>query len=433
MTRTSDLNQKRSTSPRADDKNQWPPVAAGITLLLGALLFSLGNCGLLNSSASTAARSQPDHQNKPTPVRIAHAETRVLTKTMNRTGEVKAEKRAILKSRAGGTVTSVHVDLGDRVKAGQLLVRIDPGVLTAELRKNEAQIAVMESRSEKAQILALHHHEEFERRSRLHAEAALSATELAQAKIAADSAQADANLLVAEMQQINAELEAVRLRLADTEVRAPFAGKIAARTVDPGTTVSIGEVLLSLVSEGGERISFSIPESDVHLVRSGQKASVSAAGSFYQANIERIGVTLDPESRSLPVVAKITDETEHVGGGAVTDGARIMGDALENGQYTPLSGADTAPGLLPGMFVELSVLTESPPEAKIVPAAALFGKGAEQSVYVVDGEKRARATPVKLVFQEGEFAAVMGLTTERPIVVSGVDNLRDGQSVEAVP
>lgn len=434
MTSTSKTqDQDKRAAGDAPAQRQWPPIAAGLTLLVGAFLFSLGNCGLLRSGDAAPTRTGAGPSDAPVPVRVAQIKTDTLQKTITRTGEVRAAKHAVLKSRAAGTVASVQVDLGDSVQSGQLLVRIDPGVLGAELREQEAAMVVLNSRLQKANLLALHHISEFERRSRLHAEAALSASELAQAKITADTAQADAKLIEAEIERAKAQLDAIRLRIADTEVRAPFAGKIAERTVDPGTTVSNGDVLLSLVSTGGERVAFSVAESDVHLVRVGQDARVAAAGRTHHAKVERIGATLQPENRSLLVLAILTGETEKTLADKAASDAPAQVKATETPAAAIIAEAGSAPALLPGMFVEVTLQTQSPPEAVIVPVAALFGKGLEQSVFWVDAENRAHSAAVKLVFQEGEYAAVIGLNAERPVVIAGLDKLKDGQSVEAIP
>lgn len=434
MTQTSEPSPPQAeNSETLGTPNQWPPVAAGVVLLLGAFLFSMGNCGLLASAKESSSKKGEKPQESVVAVRIAQAEARVLAKTLTRAGEVKAERNAILKARVSGTLSAVLVDLGDRVQKGQILVRIDPGSLTAELRKNEAQMAVMESRSLKAQLLAAHHAAEYERRTRLHQEAALSASELAQAKITADTAQADAALILAEMRRTKAELEDIRIRLADTEVRAPFAGKVASRLVDTGTTVSSGEILLSLVSEGEERISFSLPESDVHWVKPGQTAAVIAAGRSYRAEVKRIGASLQPENRSLPVIAHLVEPTLEPASSPMSREHQAQAAASEREAQSPLAHFGDAPKILPGMFVEVILQTQSPPEATIIPVAALWGSGAEQSVYLVDDDKRVRASTVQILFKEGEYAAVMGVKAEQSVVVAGLDNLRDGQRVEAIP
>lgn len=434
MTTTSKSSETRDedTAPNRA-QNQWPPIAAGAVLLLGAFFFSLGNCGLFSSANPTSARPGANKKDAPVAVRIASAEARVLTKTLTRTGEVRAERNAILKARVGGTLSAVLVDLGERVQKGQVLVRIDPGTLGAELRKNEAQMAVMESRAQKAQLLAAHYAAEYERRTRLHKEAALSASELAQAKITADTAQADAKLNLAEMRRTQAELEAIRIRLAETEVRAPFAGRVAARAVDPGTTVANGEMLLSLVSEGEERIVFSLPESDVHWVKPGQSATVSVAGQKYPAAVKRIGASLQSDNRSLPVIAHLVDPKSAMPAQQTSPQTRTQKEASESVNQNELALSNLAPSILPGMFVEVTLQAESPPEATIIPVAALSGSGSEQSVYRVADDQRVTSRPVQLIFQEGEYAAVLGLKADEPIVVAGVDNLRDGQKVEAIP
>ena len=434
MTNTSQPSATREeTKDPPGAPASWPPIAAGIVLLLGAFLFSLGNCGLFADEKPSSSKRGMNKQDTPVSVRIAPAEGRVLTKTLTRTGEVKAERNAVLKARVGGTLAAVLVDLGDRVKKGQLLVRIEPGSLEAELRKQSAQVAVVESRVKKAKLLAAHHASEYERRMRLHQEAALSASELAQAKITADTAEADATLIVAEMRRVKAELESIRIRLADTEIRAPFSGRVASRAVDPGTTVTLGETLLSLVSEGSERITFSLPESDVHWVKPGQAAKVSVAGRAYPAQVKRVGASLLTDNRSLPVIAHLVEgplvaEPDEISDDTVAQ--KVAGERL--GQQE-LSSSGPAPKILPGMFVEVTLQTKSPPEATIVPVSALLGNGTEPSVYSVDGEQRVRTNAVQLVFKEGEYAAVLGLKADQPIVVAGGDSLRDGQKVEAIP
>lgn len=425
MSETPDSGREPTPSPpRTPDapRSATAPLIAGAVLLVGAGVMSVG---MLSGGGAKAPGGPGGHGGRggpgmgPVPVRVAEVQGGELLKERRVPGELAAEDRAALRSRVSGQVVRIHRELGDTVEAGELLVTLDASTLPAELRRAEAQARAAAARAERAKLVEAQARRDLERRQALRKEGAVSAAELEQVKTSADAAEADARLAEAEMQRAAAEEEALRVRLAETRVRAPFAGRVAAVHVDAGTTVSPGELLVELVSTGPLLVRFSVPEGDAGAMRVGQRVKLRTAGLEHDAEVLRVGAALDPVSRALPV-----------------EGRLIVAERAAAAVTTAKEGApEERPAeerrLLPGMFVEVVVATEAPPEAAVIPLEALIGQGARRTAFVV-GEGKARAVEVHVLLDDGERAAVAGLDRGVRVVVAGADLLKDGQAVEAV-
>lgn len=384
------------------------PIVAGVVLLAGALLLSFGvlsggGGGGPAGGGGPGFGGAPGGPAQVVPVRLATVEKGELSRERRLPGEIVAERRAALHAEVGGQVNTLPKRLGEPVKQGELLVTLDAGALPAEVRRAEASAEVARARADRARIVLEQRQRDVERRVGLAKEGAVSASELDATRTELKTAEVDLALAEAEARRADAETEALRVRLAQTRVRAPFDGTIAAVHVDPGTIVSAGRLLVEVVSQGAPLVRFSIGEGDAAALERGEKVRLKTALAEHEAEVIRIGSAVDPESRTLPVEARLL---------------------VPEGQAVP-------PDALPGMFVEVSLEANAPPESLVVPLTALAGKGAQRTAFVDDGGV-ARARAVRVLLDDGKHAAVSGLSAGERVVVVGADTLRDGQKIEAV-
>jgi len=226
------------------------------------------------------------------PVLVTPVELRELVERIEATGELIAKAKASLAAQVDGQVTEVAVDDGSPVVVGQVLLRIDPERRDLEHRNREA--GVVEARAQ------LHERErEAERVRRLSRENAVSQSQL-------DEAQTNLELARARLAGAEAQLGLARRALADSDVKAPFAGLIARRYVSEGEFVRPGQKLFDVVVLDPVEVEFHLAEVDSGRVEVGDSVDVRVAphpDEVFRAEVTSVSPTIDPATRTLRVKA----------------------------------------------------------------------------------------------------------------------------------
>jgi HlyD family secretion protein len=347
------------------------------------------------------------------------------------TGRLAAHRNSDLGFEVGGVLAERLVEEGDRVAAGQLLARLDPSEIAAQVAAAEAGAAVAERELERVRRPALA--EDLERaRATLAAAQASSAqaqldaerlvkigdigapaerdaaaTRLEQARAgvrqaAADLARLQRQPLAEEVALAAAQLDAERAALlharaqaARRELHAPFAGVVLARFADPGVAMPVGSPVLRLAEAGRPEILVDTDEGNLGRLASGQPATVTAQGfpgRSFAATLERIGPGVDSKRGVVPLRLLAKE---------VPDWARI------------------------DMTVDVSIETARLPAALTVPPTAVVERaGAAWVVEAVDGMARHR--PVQVRGRGRDGLAVDGLDAGTLVALSAA-GLQDGQ------
>src|SRR5437588_2478627 len=218
-----------------------------VTATLAALAaLSLGVIGLRNS---TAGQAGPNAAPAAVPVSVAAVVEKDITLWDEFSGRLEAVERVDVRSRVAGAVQSVHFAEGALVKAGDLLLTIDPAPYAAEADRAQAQGVA-------AQARLAHATSESERARRLWEESAIAQRELDERTNG--RREAEANLRAAE-----AGLTMARLNLGYTQVRAPVSGRVGRLEITVGNLVAAGPgapVLTTLVSVNPIYASFDADE-----------------------------------------------------------------------------------------------------------------------------------------------------------------------------
>lgn len=191
----------------------------------------------------------------------------------------------------GIPVTSIHVEVGDRVAAGQLLARLED----ADARLD---VAAAEPKAETAAS-------NLRRVEELRTSGAVSEAELEDAQFESRTAQA--------------ELEKARLNLSRTEIRAPFAGVVSRRYVRVGDVVDDKTPLFRVTALAPLRARLLVPESDVAFFTVGAPVAISAAdGTSGTARVIIVGPTIDPGSGTREVIVELSRVGDFRPGASVT-------------------------------------------------------------------------------------------------------------------
>ncbi|NJD88989.1 MAG: efflux RND transporter periplasmic adaptor subunit [Betaproteobacteria bacterium] len=376
-------------------------LATAIGLLFGSTALVAGVLALRDSNAASQA-AEP----KPTPVMVAPVVNTEVATWDEFSGRLEAVERVDVRSRVAGAVQSVHFREGSLVKAGDLLVTIDPAPYAAEADRAQAQVAAARARAQYTQG-------EFERAQRLYEQRAVAQRELDQRANARDEAQA--NLRAAE-----ATLQSARLNLAYTQVRAPVAGRVGKLEVTVGNLVPAGPgapALTTLVSVDPIYASF---DADEQSVLRALRDTAGAASS--PSRLGAIPVLMDAgHGGEAPRKGRLQLVDNQVNAKSGTVRVRAV---FENPDGT----------LMPGQFAEVRLGRAKPTPALLVNERAVGTDQNKKFVLVVGADNKAAYREVSLgASVDGLRIVTRGLEAGERIVVNGLQRVRPGSLVSPVP
>jgi RND family efflux transporter MFP subunit len=285
----------------------------------------------------------------------------------------------------GGEVTRVLVQPGDWVRAGQVLATIERSVQSQQSAALSAQINVARANARLAE-------QELARAQQLVGRGFISKADVDRKLATRD--QANAQVRVAEAQYRESLARTGRL-----DIRAPAAGLVLTRTVEPGQVVGAGTGTLFRLAKGGEmELRAQLSETDLAAVHVGATATVTPVGSSQSFNgqVWQVSPVIDPQTR--------------------------QGIARVALSYSP--------ALRPGGFAQAEIVTGEV-NAPVLPESAVLSDQNGNFVYVVDPDNKAQRRAVKTgqVSEKG-IAIVSGLTGNEKVVLSAGAFLNPGQVVK---
>jgi membrane fusion protein (multidrug efflux system) len=345
-------------------RREWLAAAAVLSLVAGGCTHEADRA---EATANTAA--------DPIAVAVAPATIETVERTVDLVGAFYANEEVKIAAQIEARVAAFGPDVGDRVKEGDVLVRLDDADLQASLREIQARLSKAHADNTRAQVLRT--------------QGIMSAEE-------AEKIRTEASVL-------EAQLDVVKVKIDRTVIRAPFTGAIAARTTSVGAVVQSGETLYELVQDDPLKFRTPIPERFAGLVQVGQEIRLTVdayPGRVFTGKITRITPTSAIANRSLTIEA-----------------------VVPNGDHA----------LLPGFFSKGQLVHDPQGEATFVPAAALTTFAGVTKLFVVVGgkvEERIVQTGVAL----GDRREVAdGVKAGEQVVTSNLDKLEQGTLVTVAP
>ena len=375
-----------------------------------------GSAVLLAAGAATGAvlyTSAPGHSEGATPmlppapaVSVVTIEPRHATVWDEFSGRLEAVERVDVRSRVAGTVQQVHFREGALVDKGALLVTIDPAPYAAEVDRLDAQVAAAEAR-------VVFTRTEVDRGRRLLNTSALSERDVDQRTNAFN--EADATLRAAK-----AALQAARLNLAYTEVRAPVAGRVGRLEITVGNLVAAGPgapVLTTLVSVDPIYASFNADETTVSRILAALSPAANAAAEVGATVVEMS----NPASNRSWSHGKLQLIDNQVNAASGTVRLRAV-------------FANSDGRLIPGQFVRVRMAQPSNAPVVAVSERAIGTDQSKRFVIVVGGDNKAAYREVTLgAMADGQRIVTSGLDAGERIVVSGLQRIRPGAAVSPEP
>ncbi|MEW6543486.1 MAG: efflux RND transporter periplasmic adaptor subunit [Nitrospirota bacterium] len=327
------------------------------------------------------------------------------------TADIQPFQQVNVFSRVDGYIAKLHVDKGDFVKANQLLVEIDHTDYVHAVNRAKANLAAARADVLRQEANIRNAKLTLSRFEKLIKDQFVSQQDLDNAQVNYDTAVAQIESLKAQVKQMEVALQQAETNLSYSYIRAPFAGYIAERNLDPGAYVTGSTASTSTMSRGiltlhhinTVRIMIEVVEKDVPLVKIGQKAEVRA-----EAYPDRV------------FAGKVTRIVQ-----ALNRGTRTMTVEVD------LENPDLA--LKGGMFARVELIVGLHPSAVQIPIDALTRLEESQYVYVVR-EGKAYQVPVEVGVRAGtRIEITKGLTGAEQVILSGKDLVTDGTSVQASP
>jgi len=279
---------------------------------------------------------------------------------------LEAENAVEVHAQAARLVTAIAVEEGDRIRRGQVLARLQDDEQRSELAKVRAEL-------DKAR-------REYEREKRLHAESLISEQQFNDATY---------NLEQLELRLADAERE-----LSYTEVRSPIDGTVTRRLIRRGDPVTIGQHLFDVVDFDSLVARVYVPEKHLRDLRAGIVARIAApslARDDYRGSVDRVAPVVDPKTGTVKVTVDV--------------------------------GAQ--PGLRPGLYVDVDLVTAVHADTLLVPKRALVYDNDQMFVFRVNGDDRAERVRVIPVLTDRTWVETAeGLVEGDRIVVAGQTGLK---------
>lgn len=398
-------------------------VTRNVRILAAILCFLL----ILTAGCSRQRAVEAKQDSGPVRVQVARVAVKHLQRDVESVGTLFPYEEVTISSEIEGPVEEVTSDLGDRVEANQVLVRVSEEEQRYLLAQNEAQLRQSLERLglrneqdrvkdikdapdvRRAQADLFDAEQRYKRVRDLVAQGIGSRQELDQAQARFNALQADydntlyqTRNLIQEVERFKAVVALQRKRLRDTSIRAPFAAYVKERRVNVGQYVQANTPVFVLVKTDPIRLRIEVPERMAPWIKNGQMAEVRVEafqGRTFQGKIWRISPTVEQTKRTFVVEALISNPEGE---------------------------------LKPGSYATARVRTDKSDAIKLVPSRAVNYVLGSNKAYVVN-QNLIEAREVKIGDRFGDDIEIIeGLNEGDRVATTQVARLDTGSKVEVI-
>jgi RND family efflux transporter MFP subunit len=315
-------------------------------------------------------------------------------------GTLKAREISLLRSRVAGTVTAVLVDIGDRVKAGDAVIRLDRTNFDLAAKQAEAALSTAEAAISQAEAQFEQAEKEYRRQSELLEERVIPESRFEAAEAAYKTARGRISAAREQRNHAKAALESALENVGDADICSPITGIVVERNAELGQAVGPGFQLLRIVDQTSLKSDVALPEIDLGRIAIGTAAAITVdpfPGQKFAGRVAVLNPMVDEKTRTFRVRIEVPNP---------------------------------AGKLVDGMFARVKVSVEKRASLS-VPRDALQRLPGSGTIYVfvVEGNKA-----IKRIVQIGtvgdQYAELLdGVTEGEQVVTSGTGRLRSGTKV----
>jgi len=319
---------------------------------------------------SKGEENEEEKKDEGVPVEMAASQLRDVPLYFTGTATVEALQETSILARIAGTIETILVEEGDHIEAGQLLLQIDDLEEKARLMELRVRASSLEN--------------DFDRTKSLLKNGLTSAREYEDKKLLMEEAQA--------------KFRVGEIRLAYTQVRAPFSGRVTLRHVDVGEYVQLNKELFGLADFDPLLVRVYLPEKEADRVSVGQSVTViadSGTKRHYKARVRMVSPIVDTRSGTVKVTVEIREKT----------------------------------ALRLGAFVRVQITTDVHTDALVIPNLALVEEGGETYVYRAQADSVVKVRVQIGYADESMTEILVGLKNGDRVVTVGQGGLKHGSRV----
>jgi len=334
----------------------------------------------------------------PRPVRYEQVFSASSEQGRTFSGVAQAGSEAQVAFRVRGAVESVGVQVGQQVRRGQILARLDATDYVIQQRQAEAALAQANAQLRNAEAT-------YERTQQLYANQGASQSDL-------DAARAQFTSAQAQVRSAEAQLRAAERQVSYTQLAAPLSGAVADVAAEVGEQVSPGRPVVTISGAGQPEVEVPVPEGLIGRVRTGAPAQVrigALGDAEYEATITEVGVAPTGGATTFPVTVRLTETASQVRPGMAADVTLPMGASSSAG--------------------------ESSSAIRVVVPAHSVGEDRDgRFVFVLQQQGKDRAIALRRPvetggFQDDAIEILEGVQSGDLVVTAGVSVLADSQEV----
>jgi len=341
---------------------------------LRALALAAGLVALAGGCSHDANNAEATARDAVAPITVAAAPVGVarVERSVPLVGAFYANEEVAIAAQIETRVASFGPDMGDVVKEGDVLVRLDDADLQASLREIQARLVKARADNARAQVLRT------------------------QGIMAAE----EAEKMRTEAAVLEAQLDVIQVKIDRTVIRAPFAGSIAARETSTGAVVKTGQTLYKLVQDDPLKFRTPVPERFAGYLQLGQSIRVSVDAypdRVFEGKITRINPTSEAANRSITIEALVPNPNR---------------------------------ALRPGFFAKGDLVYDLHGEALVVPEKALTTFAGVTKLFVIaNGKAEERIVRTGTAIDGDRREIVDGVKLGEQVATTNLDRLEQGAPV----
>jgi len=341
-----------------------------VYLLLSILCLSVVSCGKMSSGKGNDAKDSTSNKSA-IPVEVAVLGLGPIESVLKASSNLEAEIEVKVPARTANRVKDLLVEEGNQVQTGDLLIQLENDIQSIQVSKAKNQ--------------ALEAREEYERQVSLHAQMLISDQVFSQSKF--------------QLQQLELVLEDAERELGYTQIRAPISGKITQRLVKVGDQISAGQELFTIIDFNSIVARLYVTEKALSRIKENQLVRIESTafpGKTFKSHVLRIAPVVESKSGMIKVTVGFND----------------------------------AGPLLPGMYVDASIITSAKTDALLLPKKAILYDGEQRFVFRVKDNKEVERVLLVAGLEDAEHVEpIAHLNQGDRVVIAGQTGLKDGSKV----
>ena len=387
---------------------KWVISAAVVLVALAGIMVFRGSSDSAEPAQSAAptgavgAGQRPGGNNMRPPMTVETAPTRRerVAEQITVVGNLIGAATVEVVPKVSGRLQAINVKLGDRVRKGQTIAKVEDSEIREQVRQADASFEVARATVRQREADLKFAETNLDRSRSLFQRQLLPKQTLDDAEARYQAAAAQLDLAQAQFQQAQARREELRITLANTSIPSPVDGYVAKRNLDPGAFASQNSPVVAVVDLSTVRMVANLIEKDARRVHAGTSAAVEVdayPGEQFAGRVARIAPVFDPATRTAEMEIEVPNASGR---------------------------------LKPGMYARVNLTVGVRENALVVPRNAVVDVEGKRGVFVPQ-QNRAAFRPVQTGLQDEHRVEITGgLSDGAQVITTGALALRDGDPIQ---